>query len=1134
MKITQRVKNAVAAFNGQQSEPVKNSANSVSDFLRFGNKNSKIYQDWSEPEMTDRDFYSGYGYGVVNKRANRSRILGKNFLYTKASDIMTQQAKASGKELEHPYLPLISGSKEFTEGDFWWEISRYLDLEGVYYLMAVRAVGQDRKGDPKVGETQKFVMLNPYEVKKVYKKSTHEFGGYVEARDGMYREIPKEMIIEIIYRDPIKREEPYALADAAKDAQFTLKQAGDYTRHSIQGNVNSPGAITTAVELEDHLFDNFIARIQNHTKGEPLYGNGAGAINWESMQIDLDKAALDKINEIHRSMLFAVSGTSKTMMGIEESGTGREVSKTQKDDFTENAIMPQVEKIIDSLNLDYRKWYPEWDENKYEIALDNPLESDRDAEVKDIEIRDKELDLRDKLVGQGYEYEIASRYAHGELTLEELGEPTLEPELTDEEADLLAAKELGIELPKTEDDDPTANNSVVSKVSNKFVKPEENQQKVSAAKDRLKSGTAKKKTKKEQSEDIQDDEDDKKKADKDASKDSKKVVKKEEDKDKDKEKNELAVNQISSRDIPDLYDDIDIDVENLGCIMINTEKIPVLQYIKDGEKDLVEATDRHDHTMGAVSEVEPHATLLYGLLENGNKWKNKVDKLLEGWELPVVKIEKVDYFDLPESYAVIAKLEKTDELVDGHERLTLLPHINTFSEYSPHITLAYINKEADINKWVEILGKKYNSQIVATTSINYGDEPEDKTDNHIDDEHAPPKKGKKPAVVKKNETKTDSNASNSSVEACVSHVCHEHDHLDYSNVERAQNALQTADKDTVMLNQGSLQNGILDIDQQMVNEILLKIQNGTWDEEMGLTKTESNTFVNKLATLLAAYYLVVMPIYGKQSIANRSDEFGQQGFFAMTQELRNYISNSSKMAADSHFNTILSDIQKAANKSILNATNLELEKYLQERLQLKDPDYLKMFKDNPSLKDIKKAIQKGTFDSDPAYALARERAMKGESLEQIVRAIKNEYANISDNRAKTIARHESSRAFTMSQYQADLQFLKETNMLSKAYKRLVSRSGNPCAVCASLISKSQNEPVPFTNNFADLNTELSASYEKENGKMAVQKVVVNYEPITSGNVHVNCNCEYELVIKKDDGTWTNSFSPDLAIIDTKE
>ena len=443
MKFSERVTNAVKAFTAP-TEKATNSSNPAQDFLRYGNKNTVMAQDWSQVQVSDRDMYTGYSYAAINKRANRAVILGKRYLKTDANPALIQSAKEKDQDVEHPYLKLIRESTEFSQRKFWYDISTYLDLEGVYYLMAVRAVAGSGDNIKKVGAIQKLVMLNPYEVKRIIKESTGEVGGYLESHNGRWREIPKEMIIEIKLLNPFDQDEAFSMTDAAKESQYTLKSANDYTRHSIKGNINAPGAISTDVVLEDHIFDNFISRIKYHEKGEPLYGNGSGAINWTSMQIDLDKAALDKINEIHRATLFAVSGTSKTSMGIEESGTGREVSKTQKDDFTEGAIMPQIENIIDALNLDYRKWYTsEWNKNKYEIILDNPLESDHDAELKDIDVQQRRLEMSQQLVQAGYDERLAYQYSMGLIDVTGLGQPTLEEELSDQQAYIMALREAG-------------------------------------------------------------------------------------------------------------------------------------------------------------------------------------------------------------------------------------------------------------------------------------------------------------------------------------------------------------------------------------------------------------------------------------------------------------------------------------------------------------------------------------------------------------------------------------------------------------------------------------------------------------------------------------------------------------------
>ena len=430
MEITNRIKNALNALTKQNNGGPSGGVD-PNNFLRYGNRT--MTSTWSTPQISDQDFYSGLGWAVINKRANRSVVLGKKFLYTDASDNIVERANEENKPVNHPYLSLIRDSLDFAERDFWYDISTYLDLEGVYFLMAVRTVNGNT-----VGNIKEFKLLNPYWVRQVF-NDKGELGGYVENNPHLgTREIRKELIIPIRLLNPFDPNKSWSLADAARDSQFTLKQANDFAREAIDGNLNAPGILSSAIELPDDQFDNFVNRVKNHGRGEPLFGNGAGTVSWVDMQTDLDKAALDKINTINRDVLLAIAGLSKTGIGVEESGTGREVSRTQKDDFTENAIMPQIENIIDALNLDYRKYYTDqYNANKYSITLDNPLETNRDAEQADVDIRDSQFTLAQSLIDKGYATDIAFKYAKGLIDITALGEPTvvIEPVVTEEPTD---------------------------------------------------------------------------------------------------------------------------------------------------------------------------------------------------------------------------------------------------------------------------------------------------------------------------------------------------------------------------------------------------------------------------------------------------------------------------------------------------------------------------------------------------------------------------------------------------------------------------------------------------------------------------------------------------------------------------
>ena len=390
--------------------PTNNSMSLPKSFLRYGNK--KMFPNWTDVEISDRDLYSGYSYAAIRNRSNKVAKTAIDYVYTDSND-----------DKMHPYLQLIDTSQTFSVYQFWNTISTYLDLEGVFYLMAVRSVITSDTGVSRYGYVKEFKLLNPYNIRRVLDKDTMTVAGYVETKSGMSREIPPEMIIDIRELNPFSDNEPFALTDALKESQFTLKTSGDYTRHTLKHNINAPGILTTDVILDDKEFTNFVERVKSHTKGEPLFGNGSGAINWSDMNIDLSKAALKDINEQNRETLFSVAGMSKTTMGIEQSGVTRETSKTQCDLLIEYHILPRIQLIIDALNQDYKtKYNDEYIRNEYKIVVQDPTANDMDKSIKQVDLSDSRLELYNKLLLLGYDQETASQYVNDEIGVDLLPE----------------------------------------------------------------------------------------------------------------------------------------------------------------------------------------------------------------------------------------------------------------------------------------------------------------------------------------------------------------------------------------------------------------------------------------------------------------------------------------------------------------------------------------------------------------------------------------------------------------------------------------------------------------------------------------------------------------------------------------
>lgn len=157
--------------------------------------------------------------------------------------------------------------------------------------------------------------------------------------------------------------------------------------------------------------------------------------------------------------------------------------------------------------------------------------------------------------------------------------------------------------------------------------------------------------------------------------------------------------QLKSHDFPEVYKWLGINLNKLGCVMLDLEPLSNMWSIEqDGASVALYYSKNKERFWidGWVCDKIPHITLLYGLLDEAKNFESHIEKVLKGWNLKEVEIEDVGYFDSPypdeEYYCIIAHIKVTDELLEGHRRLEFLPHINTFAGYKPHMTVAYIDK----------------------------------------------------------------------------------------------------------------------------------------------------------------------------------------------------------------------------------------------------------------------------------------------------------------------------------------------------------------------------------------------------------------------------------------------------------
>lgn len=178
---------------------------------------------------------------------------------------------------------------------------------------------------------------------------------------------------------------------------------------------------------------------------------------------------------------------------------------------------------------------------------------------------------------------------------------------------------------------------------------------------------------------------------------------------------------VNAYDYQEMYKELGIDFSQLGCIMLDVDA-----------NSLPPFTNRdslYDVQNDSLAIGNPHVTLLFGLLKSGWEYKKYVDLVLKGWNCSQVKIASIGFFDTPKPdeepyYCIVAHIEITPELQAGHDRLQMLPHVDTFPGYKAHMTIAYIKRDDKIRDDVI---DYYSSQIVGKTlkviGLNYGHKP---------------------------------------------------------------------------------------------------------------------------------------------------------------------------------------------------------------------------------------------------------------------------------------------------------------------------------------------------------------------------------------------------------------------------
>ena len=163
-----------------------------------------------------------------------------------------------------------------------------------------------------------------------------------------------------------------------------------------------------------------------------------------------------------------------------------------------------------------------------------------------------------------------------------------------------------------------------------------------------------------------------------------------------------------------------INPATLGCVMLEVEPIDVRKYV---DADWAYFSINPDHQWIDGIQTEHHITLLYGLLENANTIKADVDEVLDGVQFGKTWISNITVFESPyadENYSCIVgePHESAMGIRKAHSRLSMLPHVNTYPVYRPHVTLAYVKKEFTNQAKSALQGLK--GLVITPMRLDYG------------------------------------------------------------------------------------------------------------------------------------------------------------------------------------------------------------------------------------------------------------------------------------------------------------------------------------------------------------------------------------------------------------------------------
>jgi len=545
--------------------------------------------------------------------------------------------------------------------------------------------------------------------------------------------------------------------------------------------------------------------------------------------------------------------------------------------------------------------------------------------------------------------------------------------------------------------------------------------------------------------------------------------------------------------------------ESQGWVGIKTSPIGVRERLSEILKKDLYNGDLQGETSNIPAEENPHFTAVYGLTAQGMKGiREYLNEKIQ--TLSSVKIKNIDVFEPDRDYKVIvARLEKTADISNLHQELLERGHYDQeFPEYKPHITLCYVNKNANADKFLEAFRDLKGQTIkIIGYDLSYPEDTQENTTLIF-------REGLIPHQELLENSKKAETSEEVTLDSRLQESKHNHQECDCGKVEVLINELGEDGK-TLEESYKKFLTDIESVQKETYKACVSKLTVNAFTEEDIIGERKKRNLTNKLKSIIQNYWWILTPLLANSLMKDRNEEFGENVKFVFTNELQNKVENNASRVAEGHMETILNDVLTASNRAYTEITERKAAELIIEAYKANQPKYVKYFEEQPSMTEALQAIRNTDIldENRKIYERANELAMQGYKREDIIKDIRARYNQLSEKRAEVIARNETSRAYSHSQYEADTQFLNSIGQLDTAYKELYSlRPENEkdkiCPICEAIINQG---PIPFTQNFVSLGETITT---ERDGK--VYNFLCNYENIEGGTIHVNCFCRYRLIL----------------------